>query len=123
MSLNVERIKQQVKKAIAIMPTTINLKRIEKIDDGMGGYIEKEEPTNVGTFDGFIDDSKISNLIDKVNDAGTVKINRQITLIAVCEGFEIKDNDYFEAKGRKYKVVYATTLVEGVYNCDLEVIQ
>lgn len=123
MSLNVERIKQQAKKAISIMPTTINLKRIEKIDDGMGGYIEKEEPTNVGTFDGFIDDSNTSTLIDRTSDSGTVKINRSITLIAVCEDFEIKDNDYFEARGRKYKVVYATTLVEDVYNCDLEVIK
>lgn len=120
MSLNEVRIKQQVKKAISIMPTNIALKRLDKIDDGMSGYIEQE--TNVATFDGFIDDSNHSIYIDRMNEAGTIKRTRSITLLAVCEGFEIKDNDYFEAKGRKYKVVYATTLVADVYNCDLEVI-
>lgn len=120
MSLNEERIKQQVKKAISIKPITINLKRIEKVDDGMNGYIEKE--TDIATFDVFIDDSNHSIYLDRMNEAGTVKRTRSITLLAVCEGFEIKDNDYFEAKGREYKVVYATTLVSDVYSCDLEVI-
>ncbi|MBE6067763.1 MAG: hypothetical protein E7211_08735 [Clostridium lundense] len=120
MSLNEARIKQKVKKSISIMPTNINLKRIEKIDDGMGGYIEQE--IDVATFDGLIDDSNHSVYIDRMNEAGTIKRTRSITLLAVCEDFEIKDNDYFEAKGRKYKVAYATTLLADVYNCDLEVI-
>lgn len=121
MSLNEARIKQQVKKSISIMPTNINLKRIEKVDDGMGGYIEKE--IDVATFDVFVDDSNHSIYLDRMNEAGTITRTRSITLLAVCEGFEIKDNDYFEAKGRKHKVIYATTLVTDVYNCDLEVIE
>lgn len=120
MSLNVERIKNQVKKAIAIMPATINLKRVSKTDDSMGGYIENI--IDVATFDGFIDDSNHSIYLDRMNEAGTVKRTRSIGLLAVCEGFEIKNDDYFESDGVKYKVTYPGRIVEGIYNADLEII-
>lgn len=122
MSLNVERIKQKVKRAITIMPTEITLMRKTNIDDGMGGYIEGN-PDTVATFQGFLDDSHKSVWLDIAKDSGTINRTRSIRLLAVCEGFEIKKGDYFEVKGLKYNVTYPGEIIEGVYNADLEVIQ
>lgn len=122
MSLNVEKIKQKVKRATAIKPTDIKLMRKTNIDDGMGGHIEGK-PDTVATFQAFLDDSHKSVWLDITKDSGTINRTRSIRLLAVCEGFEIKKGDYFEVKGLKYSVTYPGEIVEGIYNTDLEVIQ
>lgn len=121
MSLNVTKIQQQVRRAISLRPTNITLKRNMSISDGMGGYILGPD-TPVATFDIFLDDSKHSTLVDKLSDSGSVRKTRQLTLLAICEDFEILDLDTFEVNGRKYQVTYASQIVDKVFNCDLEVI-
>lgn len=128
MSLNITRLKKQVEKAISINPTVIELKRAEKIDDGMNGFNEIE--SDVATFNGFIDDSSHSIWQDRMNESGTVQRTRNITLLAVCDNFEIQKDDYFvvgadedfDIEGIKYKVIYPGKIVDGIYNADLEVV-
>ncbi|MCY6372462.1 hypothetical protein [Clostridium ganghwense] len=120
MSLNIERIKQQVKRGIAIKPTHIKLIRKEKISNGMRGG--KEKPVDVAELDVFIDDSKHS-LSGNLKESGKINRIRSLTMLAVAEGFEIKEGDYFIANEIKYRVTYPGMLVEGVYNSDLEVVK
>lgn len=121
MSLNVERIKAKVKKVITIKPTHITLMRTEKVSNGMRGGAEK--PVTVAELDIFLDDSKHNLLLDNVKESGTVKRTRGLYMLAVAEGFEIKEGDYFEASSLKYRVTYPGEILSGVYNSDLEVVK
>lgn len=121
MSLNEAKIKQQVKRAITLKPTRVQLKRTEQTSNGMRGGTPKE--ANVAELDIFIDDSKHNLVSESTNEAGAIKKTRGITMIAIAEGFEIKENDYFTANGVKYKVTYPGYLIDGVYNSDLEVVK
>lgn len=120
MSLNVERIKAKVKKGIAIKPTHITLKRMEKVSNGMRGYTEKE--ITIAELDVFIDDSKHS-IATNVKEAGSIQRVRSLNMLVVAEGFEIKEGDYFEASNLKYRVTYPGEIISGVYNSDLEVVK
>jgi len=118
--INVARIKQKVKRAIALKPTHIILMREVKTGNGMRG--SKETPDIVAELDCFINDSKHSVWQPQVAESGTIQRIRALTLLAVCEGFEIKKDDYFIANGLKYKVTYPGMIISDVYNSDLEVV-
>lgn len=119
--INEERIKAKVKKAIAIKPTHITLMRLINKGNGMRGGTPT--PDKISELDVFFDDSKHNLLLDNTKESGTVKRTRGIYMIAVAEGFEIKDGDYFEANGAKYKVIYPGLIIKDVYNADLEVVK
>ncbi|ENK0558487.1 hypothetical protein AB2T19_003306 [Clostridium botulinum] len=119
--INEERIKMQAKRSIAKSPTHITLMRREFISNGMHGGKEKEK--KVAELDIFIDDTKHNLLLNNVKESGTVKRTRGISMFAVTEGIEIKEGDYFEANGYKYRVTYPGMIIKDVYNSDLEVIK
>lgn len=120
--INVERIKKQVQKAIATMPTEINLKRLQKTDDGYGGEIEQE--IDVATFSAFMEDKASGMQINvTTGDAGTLKRLRNISFIAVYDNsFTIKAGDYFTIKETKYKVRYPSNQYDIFWQCELEVV-
>ena len=118
--INEEKIKMQAKKNIAKRPTHIILMRKEKVSNGMHGG--REEEIKVGEFNIFLDDTKHNLILDNVKESGTVKRTRGISMFAVTEK-EIKEGDYFEANGSKYRVTYSGMIIKDVYNADLEVIK
>lgn len=117
--INEARIKAKVKKAIAIKPTHIILNRLEKASNGMRGG--KDIETKVAELDIFLDDSKHNLLLDNVKEAGSVKKTRGISMLAVVEGIDIREGDYFLVNGAKYRVTYPGMFIKDVYNSDLEV--
>jgi len=119
--INEERIKMQAKRSIAKNPTHIILMRNVNISNGMRGGTEK--PDKVAKLDIFLDDTKHNLLLDNVKEAGIAKRTRGISMFAVTEGIEIKEGDYFEANGYKYRVTYPGMIIKDVYNSDLEVIK
>ncbi|NFC27832.1 hypothetical protein EXM98_04065 [Clostridium botulinum] len=119
--INEERIKAQAKKNIAKRPTHIILLRKEKASNGMHGG--RGEEKKVSELDIFLDDTKHNLILDNVKESGTVKRTRGISMFAVTEGIEIKEGDYFEANGYKYRVTYPGMIIKDVYNSDLEVIK
>lgn len=121
MRLNEERIISQIKKAIALKPTHITLMRKEKVSNGMRGGQEK--PVKVAEFDVLIDDSQRNLVSENVNETGSLKMTRGVNLIAITEGFEIKEDDYFIIDNIEYKVTYPGMIVKGVCNADLEVVR
>lgn len=125
MRINEAKIKQQVKKAIAIKPTHIQLKRYEKQSNGMRGGTGQE--VDVAELDVFLDHSKHSDSrsmgAKEVSESGELKKIKGIAMIAVTDGFEIKDDDFFIINGLTYKVNYNGLLVKDVYNSAIEVIK
>ncbi|MBY6871675.1 hypothetical protein HYH37_00415 [Clostridium botulinum] len=120
--INETRIKAQAKRSIAKSPTHITLMRKEFVSNGMHGGREKE--ITVGELDIFLDDTKHNLILDNVKESGTVKKTRGISMFAVVtEGIEIKEGDYFEVNGYKYRVTYPGMIIKDVYNSDLEVIK
>ncbi|WP_045517723.1 hypothetical protein [Clostridium sporogenes] len=119
--MNEERIKLQAKKSISKKPTHIILMRNIKKSNGMRGGAEK--PNKVAKLDIFLDDTKHNLLLDNIKESGVVKRTRGISMFVVTEGIEIKEGDYFEASGYKYKVTYPGMIIKDVYNSDLEVIK
>ncbi|KGO14582.1 hypothetical protein AL714_17890 [Clostridium botulinum] len=119
--ININRIKMQAKRSIAQRPTHIILMRKEKVSNGMHGSREKE--VKVAELDIFLDDTKHNLLLDNVKESGVVKRTRGISMFAVTEGIEIREGDYFEANGYKYRVTYPGMIIKDVYNSDLEVIK
>ncbi|AUM99591.1 hypothetical protein [Clostridium botulinum] len=119
--MNEEKIKLQAKRSISKRPTSIILMRNIKASNGMRGSTEM--PNKVAELDIFLDDTKHNLILDNVKESGTVKRTRGISLFTVTEGIEIKEGDYFEANGYKYRVTYPGMIIKDVYNSDLEVIK
>ncbi|OSA69895.1 hypothetical protein [Clostridium botulinum] len=119
--INETRIKAQAKKNIAKRPTHIILMRKEFVSNGMHGGREKE--ITVGELDIFLDDTKHNLILDNVKESGTVKRTRGISMFAVVEGIEIKEEDYFTIGNNKYRVTYPGMIIKDIYNSDLEVVK
>ncbi len=118
--INETRIKEKVKKAIALKPTHIVLMRNKGESNGMRG--NKNTSDKVAEFDAFLNDSKHTIWQPQIVESGSVQRIRSLTLLALCEGFEIKKDDYFTANGLNYKISYPGMIFAGLYNADLEVI-
>lgn len=114
------RIKDKVKKAINLKPTHIKLMRPSSISNGMRGT--KPSLDFVAEFDALLNDSRHSILQSQAAESGTVQRIRSLTLLAVCDGFEIKKGDCFTFNDLNYKVTYPGMIFTGLYNADLEVI-
>jgi hypothetical protein len=119
--LNTTRIKLQVERAIKALPSNVELKRLDKVSDGLGGFIKNNTPSLVATFEAFIDTSS-SSLSITLKDAATIKTEKQISLLAVYSSdFEIKEGDFFMLNSKKYKVTSASSQYEIYWECTLEV--
>lgn len=119
--INEDRIKAKVKKAIALKPTHIILMRLISTSNGMRGGTPK--PDKIAELDIFLDDTQHNLLLDSVKDGGAVKRTRGISMLVVVDNIEIKEGDFFELSGVKYKVSYPGMIIKDVYNADLEVIR
>ena len=122
--MNTASIRQKIIQAIVKMPTSIELKRYEKTPDGIGGYTVAEEPSDVHTFDGLLDNSKHSYLLPVIAEGGTVDRKRTFVLIApYYPEFTILKDDYFEVAGTTYTIKNPVNILNlNIYwECDLEV--
>lgn len=121
--MNIEQIKKRVQKAIDTLPATINLKRLQSVDDGFGGVIENVE-VDVATFNAFIDfASNKPHLSISIGDTGTITQIRNIKLLAVYnDTFEINKGDYFDFKGQKYSIRFAVNNFDIYWECELEAV-
>lgn len=115
--INELKIKQQVKKAIAVKPTNIALLRQEKSSNGMKGGTAKE--VKIVELDVLIDDTEHSTLLATTE----IKRTRNMTMLAVTDNIEINTEDYFLLNSCKYRIVYVQNIVKDVYSCDLEMVK
>jgi len=122
-----EKIKAHITKAIAIIPTPIELLRIPDISDDMNGTIKGKEYT-VAKFDAILDNGsaqRSSATATTRSDGGHYESIKDITLMCTSDDedgnpFTILFEDYFVVNGVSYSVVQPN-LVYGIYwMCKLE---
>lgn len=121
--INVERLRQQVQKAINALPAEINLKRLMEIDDGYGGSTKDE--VEVKTFNAFIDfASNKPSITINTSESGSITSVKNIILLAAYDTtFSIQKDDYFSYKGTNYKIRYPINQFDIYWECELEVIE
>lgn len=112
--------KKYIEKLIESNPTTINITRIEKVDDGYNGYIEKPvEITETVTFY-----EKRSNR-ETVSESGVTigYMATSIEKILAKANTDIIEGDTFKANGREYKVLFVNQYLDICKQIELEVIK
>ena len=124
MSLNPERIKQQIIKAIAVNPTEIEIKQTVKVEKD--GYFEEEEKTyklKVIIYQG----SNRTEIKVSSDNIGTSYSNKRYSMVAdYTANLEAnpKNNIEFDCKEGHMKIVAVyPQVISGVicgYECDLE---
>ena len=118
--INVERLRRQVKKAIDAVPIEIVLKRLEEVDDGYGG--NKTSEVDVKTLNVMISFNKSSANIS-INDAGENLMLRNMELMSAYDPtYEIKQGDYFDYQGFRYKVTFPINNFNAFWKCSIEVV-
>lgn len=112
--------KKYIEKLINANPATIEITRIEEIDDGYGGYIPKE--TKITETVSFY--QKRSNR-QTVNDSGVVigYMATSIEKILALGDANIKEGDTFKANDREYKVLFVNPYFDICKQIELEVVQ
>lgn len=127
---NKNKIKEHIIKAIKIMPTSVVLKRIILIPDGMNGFVnEGYKPTTVAEFDGLLDDgsaTRTSGNNQTVTDGGNKETITKITIMCPSEDiegkpFNILNGDFFTVNDVTYKVVQPNFVYQIYWLCTLEV--
>lgn len=112
--------KKYIEKLISFDPTTVNITRIEKTDDGYGGYTETIITiTEIVTFY-----QKRSNR-QMISDNG-VSVGYMATSIEkILTDFDadILEGDTFKANGREYKVLFVNSYIGICKQIELEVIK
>lgn len=121
--LNVLRLKNQLKKAIQVSPTSISLRRESSVSDGIGGFVKEGYENKVATFDGLLVTASSSRNSDpSSSDGGNTETITQIKLSCPFENnFKIEHDDYFTVDLVTYKVVHAIPLYNVMWVCTLEV--
>lgn len=104
--LNVNAIRNKVKKAIKVAPTDVTICRPNKVDDGCGGFIIPEDnPFNEITKSQGIFNNSNRSANTTVLPGGIVTNFKPNTLLLVWEpGIEYKVGDFFMLNGVKYTV-------------------
>lgn len=111
MALNVERIRNQVKKAIQVAPFELQMKRRVYKHDGRGGKIPLE---TVDAFSGIclFDNSGDGAFSLTQSDAGREEKQSGPYLIVIYEyPNQILEGDYFEYNGSIYTVTKVTNIL------------
>ena len=129
MALNEARIKKQVKRAIAIKPTSIDIKRDNYISNGYNSTIY-DSTTTFKTIDVFIDDVNTNkqNSFFLTENRDLKTFNRVFMYATVepevgeCILNSIEINDYFFINDKKYVVLNNAQPVKDVYICEMEVL-
>ncbi len=105
MKLNIEKIQGKIKKVIDQLGIEVVIKRnvLNELNEPM------DEPVIVCTLKGYFHKGKSSLNINLVNisDAGRVIGNKAEYLMIILdkEGQLVQEEDFFEIKGKKYKIV------------------
>ena len=111
MALNIERIKSQIRKAIQTAPFHLKLYRQEYESDGRGGKLYIGEQL-VYEGDCLFDNSSDSAFSLIQSDAGVKLHQNSPYLIIVYEDEnQVKENDYFEHEGSRFKVTKVTDIL------------
>ena len=112
MALNIERIRNQVQKAIAVAPFQVAMKRIEYEDDGRGGRIRKDDPVDAFVGTCLFDNSGDGAFSLSQSDAGRSQEQGGPYLIVVHGGgAQIAEGDYFDYNGSRYEVTKVTNVL------------
>lgn len=112
MALNIERIRNQVQKAIQVAPFEVTMKRIVFEDDGRGGVIRKDEPVDAFVGMCLFDNSGDVSFSRYRYDGGQSEEQSGPYLIIVYENDDqIKEGDYFEHRGSRYEVTKVTNVL------------
>jgi len=112
--------KKYIEKLISFDPTTIDINRIKKVDDGYGGYTEtKTTITETVTFY-----EKKANR-QTINDKGMVIGYMASSIEKILTKFDadILEGDTFKANGRDYLVSFVNPFVGICKQIELEVIK
>lgn len=110
--------KKYIEKLINDNPTTINITRIIKIDDGLGGYTKEEvDITETVTFY----DRKSRREV--ITDYGKTYTGVSITKILAKGNADIIRGDKFTVNGTKYKVLFPQDYRGICKQVELEVIE
>lgn len=111
MALNIERIKNQVQKAIKVAPFSVTLKRQIYENDNWGGKVPLEV---VDAFSGIclFDNSGDGAFSLTQSDAGREEQQAGPYLIVVYEKpNQILEEDYFEYGGSRFTVTKVTNIL------------
>lgn len=112
---------KKIAKAIEVYPSTIELKREQRTDDGMGGYII-DGVEDVATFKAFLDCQK-SSISVSISEGGKVVNYSNIRLIVpYSNDFKILKGDTFSLDGVTYRVKNPNLQLDVCYLAELEVL-
>lgn len=116
--MNVKYYKKYIDKLIESNPTTINITRIEKIDDGYNGHIEK--PIAISETVTFYDRKSRREV---VTDYGTSYVGVSVTKILAKGDADIIKGDSFIVEGNEFKVLFVDSYFDICKQIELEVIK
>jgi hypothetical protein len=117
--LNASRVKNQVMRLISRMPTDVELRRKQFIEDGIGGLKEVGEII-VGNYQGFFqtESSNLSSILSLTEKTSKI-VSKKYSIIFV--DVPCNEGDYFMAKGKTFRILDPSD--NGIYQeCELEVI-
>lgn len=122
MGANREFLIKRLIQCIDVYPSKIDLKRENRVDDGMGGYTI-EGYTNVASFNAFLN-TKSSSLSIKVSDGARVENLNKVTLIVpFSKEYELMKGDIFILGDVTYRIKNPNPQLDVCYVAELEVIE
>ncbi len=123
MSINKDRLRSQINRAVEKLPTAVTLYRDDKVDQGRKNY--EDVPEIVASFNAFIDtgSSSLTERRGLDRDRGIVYRAKSISLLTVNNGvFSIKKDDYFYLDDIKHVISYPRDQYGIYWECDVEVV-
>ncbi len=113
--------RRYIEKAIQSNPTTIVIRRIQRIDDGYDGFIEEEIELDPQTVTFYNRKSQREIIQDKGQTIGYLSSNTE--KILCTHDTDIQDGDYFNANDREYRVIFVDNYLDICKQVELEVVQ
>ncbi len=112
MALNIERVKEQVRKAIKVAPFSLQLKREVVKPDGRGGFIKTGEVKTVFNGECLFDNSGDSPFGLIRTEAGRAEKQDGPYMIIVCDdSTSIEIGDFFEFESSRFEVTKVTNVL------------
>ncbi len=124
--MDIQRMKDILRKAISVAPTTIVIKRNVKVSDGMGGYTIGATPSTVATITGSLDNTGKKNIFISNLESGKVfRDKNQILIIEYSSSFLPAIDDFFTINSETYKILNVTNSfnMNVLWECELEVVK
>ena len=117
MAININALKQKVKKAIDRLPDVVDVYRT-----GMGKFKEPAEPEFVVQITGQYYNKGSSFVVLSTDTSGSTKSRQQEKFMVVIdeESMKVKEGDYFTLKGIKYKITDLGNTMDVYFDFSLE---